>query len=108
MEAVIKQGDTRPLVAVLTANGKAVDLENTEVAFSMVPKLSGVGTTISLQDAEIEDPPKAGRVAYWWKVDEVSRVGDHRGEFQVTFPNGVVESFPNGEYISVRIIPELA
>lgn len=102
----IKRNDTRPLAATLTANGVPVPLTGATVRFNMTPRVQGTGTTISRALATITDAVK-GKVSYAWTAPQVANVGVHRAEFEVTFSDGTVETFPNGEWIDLEIVGDL-
>lgn len=102
----IKQHDTRPLDAVLEDQNGPVNLAGVlSVKFLMKPKLSGQGTTVD-GDATVVDA-LAGKVRYAWLSGDVAAAGAHRAEFQVTFADGSVETFPNGDYVDVVILEDL-
>jgi hypothetical protein len=106
MAVEIKQGDTRPLDVTLMANRKPVPLAGSSIAFQMAPKIAGIGTNIEDGEVEIIDPAKA-QVRYVWQPGETDKAGVHRAEFVVTFGDGVVETFPSGEYLEVEIVGEV-
>lgn len=95
----IKRGDTSPsIVFDLISDGAAVDLTNAAVKFIMAGKVSAV--------AAIEDPV-AGTVRYDWQAADTAVPGVFNAEFEVTYPGGKVETFPNAEYIQVEILADL-
>jgi hypothetical protein len=49
-----------------------------------------------------------GRVQYEWSTGDTATAANYQGEFEVTYLNGTVETFPNSGYIVVRVIPEIA
>jgi hypothetical protein len=103
----IKTGDTRPLVAVLKANGAVEPLPaGTTVLFNMKPRHVGQGSTITDGPVEITDPD-GGAVSYQWLPEDVDTPGLHRGEFEVTFGDGTVETFPNGDWLDIEILVDL-
>lgn len=102
----IKANDTRPLPATLTANGSPVNLTGAVVRFHMRPKVAGVGSVVDAL-ATIEDA-LAGRVSYPWAPADVNVPGIHRAEFEVTFADGTVETFPNSDWIDIEILADLA
>ena len=106
MPVEIKQGDTRPLDATLMANRKPVPLTGTSITFQMAPKIAGIGSNIADGEVEIIDAAK-GKVRYAWQTGETDEVGVHRAEFVVTFQDGVIETFPSGEYLEVEIVAEV-
>src|SRR4051812_10375035 len=101
----IKQGDTRPLDAILTANQQPVSLVGATVRFHMVPRFAG-GTNLDAV-AVLLDAAK-GQVRYMWQPGDLATPGLYWGELEVTFGDGTVETFPNGEHIAIEIIAALA
>lgn len=103
----IRQGDTAPaLEAVLQDDdGNAVDVSNaTAVQFHMADKQHNELVNAS---GTVKDGAN-GIVAYAWSDGDTDEVGEHLAEFQVTYQDGSVETFPNREYIRIRIERELA
>jgi len=104
----IKQNDTAPaLEAVLTdSTGRAKSLiEASQIRFNMSTD-EGVNV-INLGTGAIVNATK-GIVSYTWQTGNTSNTGIHNAEFQVTYNNGQIESFPNSGYIKVIIKEELA
>ena len=104
----IKQNDTAPTIqaALTDSNGRKRDMsEVAAVLFHMkdengnVLVESGVG---NVQNAS------KGIVAYEWQEGDTSNTGIHSAEFQITYNNGQVETFPNTGYIKVIIKDEIA
>jgi hypothetical protein len=109
----IKVGDTRPYEAVLRANRTAVDLPvGTEVRFLMRPQVAGVGEEID-QPAQIaqtgsgDTATDRGKVRYGWSAGPPQRPGLCHVEWEVTFPDGTVETFPNGGYETIDVVADL-
>ena len=103
----IKQNDTSPSIRATLKDGSnsAVDLTGASVNFHMV---SLEGVTVVDSAAVIVDPSTSGIVQYNWVAGDTQTAGAYNAEFEVTFSNGKVETFPNDSYISVSIRAELA
>lgn len=103
----IKQGDTSPaLVATLTdSDGQAVNLTGASVDFHMRPRGSDTPTVES--SGNIIDS-SGGKVEYPWSDGDTSNAGVYRGEFEVTYGDNTIETFPNDGYITVEIKEEIA
>ena len=104
----IKQNDTAPSIqAVLTdSNGRVKSMADASlVRFHMQDENSsalvtnGVGTVINANK---------GIVAYEWQSGDTANTGIHSAEFQITYDNGTIETFPNTGYIKVIIKSEIA
>lgn len=98
----IKRGDTSPtLVYTLSP---AVSLVGASVVFNMQP-ISGA-TTIARASATIDDTT-VGIVSYDFTALQTASAGTYHAEFEVTFADGSIETYPNGDNLVVSIIPDL-
>lgn len=50
----------------------------------------------------------AGSVKYVWTATDTATAGSFQAEFEVTYTNGAVETFPNDQSISIVITEDLA
>jgi len=102
----IKQNDTSPdFAAVLTdAAGNLAALTGATVQFHMAEEdgtvvVDAVATVVSTVTAT---------VSYAWQVGDTATPGKYYAEFEVTFSNGKVETFPNDRKgTRILIQPEL-
>lgn len=104
----IKQNDTAPSIeAVLTdANGRTKSMaEAASVKFHMK---SETGTILIEDGTGTVKTPAKGIVAYDWQAGDTSNTGIHNAEFEITYNNGTIETFPNTGYIRVIVKDELA
>jgi len=101
----IKQNDTSPsLQAILKdASQTPIDLTGATVMFHM----KSVGGTLKI-DAEmtITDSDN-GVVQYDWVSGDTSTVGAYYVEFEVTYSDGGIETFPNTGSLPLVITREL-
>ena len=101
IEFCIKQNDTRPIIqATLTG----IDLTGATARFLMRlrgDKSSKVATTATISD---NGPP--GVVRYNWASGDTDTAGIYEGEFEITFSGGLIETYPNGEYIRITILED--
>jgi hypothetical protein len=102
----IKKNDTLPLLTATLkdADGVAVNLTGSAVKFHMrlgnaVAKVNATATIVSAA---------AGTVKYIWVTGDTDTKGVYSGEWQVTFGDGTILTFPNKDYFSVEIDDELA
>jgi hypothetical protein len=104
----IKQNDTAPSIeAVLTdSTGRARSMANaSQVRFNMSTESGtnvisgGIGSIVNAN---------RGIVAYEWVEGDTENTGIHNAEFQITYVNGQIETFPNNGYIKVIVKEELA
>lgn len=104
----IKQNDTAPaLEAVLTdSSGRAKSLADVQTVGFNMSNDNGV-SLIDQGTGTIINATK-GIVSYIWQDGDTSNTGVHSAEFQLTYTNGQIETFPNSGYIKVIIKDELA
>ena len=104
----VKQNDTLPVLEVFLkdAYGAPVNLTGSTIKFSMRVKPAGT-VKVSLGTADIV-AAGAGRVKYAWVAANTDTVNDYEGEFQVTFANGGVQTFPNDSFINVVVTDDVA
>lgn len=102
----IKQDDLLPEITATLRDGAgaAVDLASAAVAFKM--RLAG-GTTLKVNAAATIVSAPLGQVKYTWTGTDTDTVGDYEAEWQVTFPSGKPETFPNDGYTLIKIAADL-
>lgn len=103
----LKEGDTSPAItATLTdENGDPVTLTGSVARFHMA---TTPGETPKVNaDATVSDGA-AGQVRYEWTATDTDERGLYYAEFQITHGDGSVETFPNDDYITVYIAPQIA
>lgn len=107
-DQTLKRGDLRsPLRAQLydRATGEAVDLTlATAVAFyfSFDPDLPGSNGACTVIDAA------TGVVEYQWQAGDTDTAGQLLGEFKVTWPSGLPQTFPSRRYLHIEIEDDLS
>ena len=107
MSFYIKQDDTTPSLRADLKNGSGdpVDLIGTSVRVHM----RAIGATVAKIDAAmvvVSEP--GGTVQYNWIAGDTSATGSYQVEFEVTYSDGTVETFPNDSYIRVEILEDIA
>ncbi|SHL80854.1 hypothetical protein SAMN05444389_101453 [Paracoccus solventivorans] len=93
----IKRGDTAPALRYALLP-ETVDLSGASVAFVM----DGLGR----QPAHVIEARPAV-VQYDWQPGDTDRSGLHRAEFEVTYSDGAIETWPNAGYLLVQISEDL-
>jgi len=107
MSFKIKENDTTPSLraSLLNGSGDPVDLIGTTVRFYM--RLMGSNsTTIDASASVISE--ENGIVQYDWVDGDTADVGSYQAEFEVTYADGNIETFPNANYIGVEIIDDIS
>lgn len=107
MTFYLKQNDTSPamLATLQDANGTAVNLTAATVRLHM--RAIGATQTKVNASATLVDPNN-GIVRYNWSASDTNTVGQFQAEFQVTYADGKIETFPNDSYIPVEITDDIA
>lgn len=105
MTFTIKQNDTAPsLQAVLKdPSGTPIFLAGAFVRFHM-KSVSGtlkISSPVTIVDAN------NGLIRYDWEIGDTDTAGSFYAEFQVTYADGNIETFPNNGYESITITKEL-
>lgn len=107
MPFTIKRNDTSPVIQTTLTDplGNAIDLTGATVRFHMKKYRASV--------AKIDQPvtivdEDAGVVRYQWQSGDTDTVGSYQAEFEVSFIDGTVETFPNADFIQIDVIYDLA
>jgi hypothetical protein len=105
----IKQSDTLPSIdgTLEDAGGVAVNLTGCTVAFHMAPANTPSKVTVAAGVGVIVGAT-LGTVRYDWQAGDTASPGTYAAEWQVTFPGGGVERFPNGSSLTVQILAKVA
>ena len=99
-EIFIKRNDTKPPVtATLAEDGVAVDLSTASVMFNM-------GTVVAATATVVDGT--AGTVKYDWISGDTAIAGCYPAEFEVTFADASIQTFPNDENLIVIITKDVA
>lgn len=107
MPFFVKQNDTSPSLRakLVDGNGAAANLLGCTVRFHM---RLGFGGAVKIDNSASIVDAAAGIVQYNWAPSDTDTVGQFIGEFEVTFPGGIIETFPNSSNIQITISPEIA
>jgi hypothetical protein len=101
----LKRNDTSPSISgtCQDVDGVAVDITGASVRFHMIDKddVTVVDYAATIASAA------AGTVRYDWLAADTDVGGGFRGEFEVTYSDSTIETFPNTGYIPIRIYDDL-
>ena len=103
----IKRNDDQPTldVALRDDKNRPVDVTGASVVFHMrntaddTTKISGASVTVLAASK--------GEVRYSWTTTNTNTAGNFEAEFQVSFSDGGVQTFPNDGYIDVIITEDV-
>jgi len=106
MSFTIKQNDTSPVIAATLkdASGTPVNLTAATVQFHM-RKIGG--STLKVDAAATLVDAAQGSIKYTWTGSDTDSAGNYSAEFEVTYSDGTIETFPNGGNISIIIAQNL-
>jgi hypothetical protein len=105
MAFTIKQNDTSPsLQATLKdASDNPIGLVGATVMFH----LKSLDGTIKVDAEMTVTDADNGVVQYDWQSGDTDTVGSYYAEFEVTYSDGTIETFPNNSNLSISIRAEL-
>lgn len=105
MSFFIKQNDTSPslLATLRDFDGNAINLTGASVRFHM-KDLNG---TVKIDEAMTVTNPTLGMVRYDWVTGNTDTVGTYYVEFEVTYSDNSVETFPNNGNKTISVVREL-
>tara|TARA_R100000951_G_scaffold114510_2_gene119542 strand:+ start:521 stop:844 length:324 start_codon:yes stop_codon:yes gene_type:complete len=107
MAFYIKQNDTAPIILVTLKDGNdaAVDLTAASAVFKMRP----VGqSTVKINSAAIIHNADGGQVRYEWVAADTNTMGSYEAEFEITFSDGKIETFPNSDFIRITVTDDIS
>jgi len=105
MAFFIKQNDTSPsLSATLTDfSGNPINLTSSSVQFHM----EDLGGTIKVDSPCVISNASLGLVQYNWVTGDTDTIGTYKVEFEVTYLDSSIETFPNNGYETVVVVGEI-
>lgn len=101
----LKRGDTSP--ALRYRLDPAVNLAGASVVFNMRQR-DGGAKIIDRVTASITGDPSDGVVGYLWSAADTENPGRFEAEFEVTYADGAVETFPNDSFIAINIAGDIS
>lgn len=99
----LKEGDTSPALSFALIPTSVI-LTGATVVFSMVDRRGNV--KVSRQAATITTATGTPTVEYAWDAADTDTAGVYRGGFEVTYADNTIETFPNGEFITITILKD--
>ena len=102
----IKRNDTSPIIRRILKDsaGAAIDFTGGTVRFHM-NELDGTNVVDSAATA---NDASAGDVQYAWQAADTANVGLFNIEWEVTYADSSIETFPNDSHETVSIFEDLA
>lgn len=103
----IKEGDTSPAI-LYTLSPSDISLVGATVVFNMADRRGNLkinrGAATIIDDGSATDTPT---VRYAWQSGDTDASGVYLAEFEVTYSDNTVESFPNGDFIIIDVLEDL-
>ena len=108
MTFYIKQNDTAPALRaqLKDGDGDGVTLTDATVRFHMRP-IGAASTVVDASADVVVSAVATGLVQYDWDAADTATVGIYQGEFEVTYSDGTIETFPNNGYITVEVTDDI-
>ena len=101
----IKQNDTSPSLQATLKDAQLVPVDITAAAVKFHMKsLDGV---VKINETMTSTDAENGVVQYDWQVGDTDTVGAYYVEFEVTYADASIETFPNTGSLVVSVIREL-
>ncbi len=99
----IKENDTSPAIQYQLTLGTGQTLAGATATFKMA---SINGGALKIDSAAVVDSAQ-DILSYQWVAGDTDSAGVYRAEFEVTYSDGKIETFPNGGYIQINVTPDL-
>lgn len=105
MAFTIKQNDTSPAIQATLKDygGNPVNLVGATVNFHM----KSFEGTVKVNGPMTVTSGIGGVVTYFWQEGDTDTAGTYYAEFEVTYSDLAVETFPNNGSVAITITPEL-
>jgi len=105
MAFTIKQNDTSPALQATLQDysGTAINLVGASVRFHM----KGLDGSLTVDSPMTVSSSSGGVIRYSWQSSDTATAGTYNAEFEVTYSDLSVETFPNTGNIAIVITPEL-
>lgn len=104
----IKEGDTSPAIEYMLSP-VTITLNGGSVVFNMKDRRNQLkvnrAAAVITDDGLLTDTPT---VQYNWTAADTDTAGTYYGEFEVTYADSTIETFPNNGYITVEIRADIA
>ena len=101
----IKQNDTSPSLEATLSDANLVQVNIT--AATVMLHMKAIGGDVVLDEQMTITDAEGGVVQYDWQAGDTATVGTYYVEFEVTYSDGSVETFPNTGSLPLVITREL-
>ena len=108
MTFYIKQNDTTPALKATLKDGDGTVINLTDATVKFHMRKVGASTSVVDAAAAVVSPATSGIVQYSWSGSDTTNTGLYSAEFEITYGDGKIETFPNSSYIRVEIVDDIA
>jgi len=101
----IKQNDTSPSLEATLSDANLVPVNLT--AATVMLHMKAIGGDVVLDEQMTITDAEGGVVQYDWQAGDTATVGTYYVEFEVTYADASIETFPNTGSLVVSVVREL-
>ena len=101
----IKQNDTSPSLEATLSDANLVPVNIT--AATVMLHMKAIGGDVVLDEQMTITDAEGGVVQYDWQAGDTATVGTYYVEFEVTYSDGSIETFPNTGSLPLVITREM-
>tara|TARA_R110000824_G_scaffold146565_1_gene315389 strand:- start:4 stop:327 length:324 start_codon:yes stop_codon:yes gene_type:complete len=106
MEFSIKRGDTSPSIKLRLT--PAINLVGATVAFNVVGHDDGINIDRAVAGFDNSASPMSSTLFYDWQEADTAAIDTYaNAEFEVTYADGTVETFPRTDFVVVKVTKDL-
>lgn len=102
----LKQNDTQPALRAQLKDGDDVPIVLTGATIRF--HMRTISGTVKVDAAATIITAANGIVQYNWQAADTNTIGTYQAEFEVTYQDTTIETFPNSGYIRVEITDDIA
>lgn len=106
---VLRQGDHGQLIAATLRDqdDEPQNISGADIRLKMAPIEGGLAVLDVEASNDQVDPATTGQVSYEWQASDTVTPGHYLAEWEVTFVDDSVVTFPNAGYVHILITPQL-
>lgn len=102
----IKQNNTSPSLQAILKDGSGTVINLTGASVRINMKAVG-GTGLKVNSAMTIVNATGGIIQYDWQTGDTDTVGSYSVEFEVTYSDNTIETFPNNQNLTISVVREL-
>ena len=103
-DVTYKRGDNAPpITATLSDLDGPIDLSSADAVRLRMKSDTAI---VEAGPVEITDAAN-GEIKYEWEADDLMFAGSYRGEWEITWSDGTIQTVPNDTYFAVDVLEDL-